>query len=59
MGENIKRLQGEVLISVDLNFCFWYNSPRGARAISFSRFIDHTQLHTTVGGTPLDEGSAQ
>jgi hypothetical protein len=28
-------------------------------ASSFLRFRDHTQSHTTVGRTPLDEGSAR
>ena len=30
-----------------------------ARASSFTRFLDHTQRHTTVGRTPLDEWSAR
>ena len=29
-----------------------------ARASSFTSFLDHTQRHTTVGRTPLDEWSA-
>ena len=29
-----------------------------ARASSFTRFLDHTQRHNTVGRTPLDERSA-
>ena len=37
---------------------FWRNSPTRARAASCSTFVDHT-LHTTVGRTPLDEGSAR
>ena len=32
--------------------------PQWARAYSFTRFLDHTQRLTTVGRTPLDEGSA-
>ena len=28
-------------------------------ASSFTRFLDHTQQHTTVGRTPLDEGSGR
>ena len=40
-------------------FCFWRNSPTRARAASCSRFVDHTELHTTVGTTPLNEGSAR
>jgi hypothetical protein len=38
--------------------CFWCDSPQGARASSFTRFLDHTWRHTTVGRTPLDEWSA-
>ena len=30
-----------------------------ASASSFTRFPDHTQRRTTVGRTPLDEGSAR
>jgi len=29
------------------------------RASSFTGFLDHTQRHTTVGRTPVDEGSAR
>ena len=35
--------------------CFWKDSPQWAMASSFTRFLDHTQRHTTVGRTPLDE----
>jgi hypothetical protein len=37
------------------NVCSWRNSPQWAGASSFTRFLDHTQRHTTVGRTPLDE----
>ena len=40
-------------------FFFWHNSPTHARAVLCSRFLDYTQLHTTVGRTPLDWGSAR
>ena len=30
-------------------------TPQWAKASSFTRFLDHTQRHTTVGRTPLDE----
>ena len=41
-------------------FCFWRNrTPQWGRASSFTRFLDHTQRHTTVGRTPLDEWSAR
>ena len=39
-------------------FFLWCSSPTWARAASFVRFRDHTQWQTTVGRTPLDEGSA-
>ena len=38
---------------------FLLSSPTRAMAASFSRFVDHTQWHTTVGRTPLDEGSVR
>ena len=38
-------------------FKIWRNSPQRARASSFTRFLDHTQLRTTVGRTPLDDWS--
>ena len=37
--------------------CFWRNSSQWARNSSFTRFLDRTQLRTTVGRTPLDEWS--
>jgi len=36
-------------------FFFWPDSPQWARTSSFTRFLDHTQRHITVGRTPLDE----
>ena len=42
--------------------CFWnYSppSPQWAMASSFTRFLDLTQRHNTVGRTPLDEWSAR
>jgi hypothetical protein len=33
---------------VCLFVCFWRDSPQWARASSFTRFLDHTQQHTTV-----------
>jgi len=35
------------------------DSPHRARTSSFTMFLDHTQRHTTVGRTPLDEWSAR
>jgi len=40
-------------------FLFCRNSPEWTRTSSFTRFLDHTQWHTTVGRTPLDEWSAR
>ena len=49
----------QVGVSFDLSVClFWRDSPKWARAPSFTRFLDHTQRRTTVGRTPLDEWSA-
>jgi len=36
-------------------FNFWRDSPQWARASSFMRFPDHTQLRTTFGRSPLDD----
>ena len=38
--------------------CFWRDSPQWASASSFTKFLDHTQWHVTVGRTSLDEWSA-
>ena len=38
---------------------FGATTPQWARASSFTRFLDHTQRRTTVGRTPLDEGSVR
>ena len=40
-------------------FDFGATTPQWARASSFKSFLDHTQLHTTVGRTPLGEWSAR
>ena len=40
-------------------FCFWRDTPLWARASSLTRFLDHTQRHTTVGRTPLNKWSAR
>jgi len=40
--------------------CFWRDSSQWAMASSFTRFLDHTQRRSTVGGrTSLDEWSAR
>jgi len=40
-------------------FVFDATAPQGARASSFTRFLDHTQWRTTVDRIPLDEWSAR
>jgi hypothetical protein len=50
--------KSSVAWSLFLSF-FGATAPQWARAPSFTRFIDHTQRRTTVGRTPLDEGSAR
>ena len=40
-------------------FSLWRCDPTRDMASSFSRFLDHTQQHTTVGRTSLDEWSAR
>jgi hypothetical protein len=47
-----------LLVEVFL-FFIWHNSPTRAWVATCLRFLDHTQLHITVGRTPLDEGSAR
>jgi len=39
-------------------FVFGATAPQWAMASSFTRFLDHTRLRSTVGRTPLDEWSA-
>ena len=39
-------------------FVFGSTAPQWARTTSFTKFLDHTQRHTTVGKTPLEEWSA-
>ena len=46
-------------LKFSLSLSLWRNSPTRARTASFVRFLDHTQRHSTVGRTPLDEGSAR
>jgi hypothetical protein len=38
---------------------FGRNSSQWARACLFTRFLNHTQRHTTVGKTALDEWLAR
>jgi len=40
-------------------FVLWHDSPQWTRASSFTRFLDHTQGHTTVGRTPPGERAAR
>ena len=37
----------------------WRDSPQWTRVSSFTRKLDHTELHTTIGRTPLDKWSAR
>jgi hypothetical protein len=46
-----------LLLCLFVRFCL--DSPRWARASSFTRFLDYTQRRTTVGRTSLDEWSAR
>ena len=43
------------------SFCLFLaqQPPSGARAFSFTRFLDHPQRHTTFGRTPLHDWSAR
>jgi hypothetical protein len=50
---------GKRLIGMRFCFCLWRCGPTRARAFSFMRFPDHTQRHTILGRTPLDEWSAR
>jgi len=40
-------------------FLLWRYDPTRVTASSFTRFLDYTWRHTTVGRTPLDEWSAR
>jgi len=42
-----------------VQYFFWNNSPQRTRSSSLTRFLDHTQRHTTVGRTPLHEWLAR
>ena len=37
----------------------WCNNPKRSWASSFLRFLNHSQLHITVGWTPLEDWSAR
>jgi hypothetical protein len=53
--------ESKLTITIDVNiflccfFDFGTTAPQWDRAYSFSRFLDHTQLRTTFGRSPLDE----
>jgi hypothetical protein len=51
----IKLTQGETALSLVHLFSSGAAAPRGAMACSFMRFLDHTQRHSTVCRTFLDE----
>jgi hypothetical protein len=42
-------------VSPTKQFFNWRDSPQWVRASSFTRFLDHTQRHTTIGKTPREE----
>ena len=48
-----------VILLLQFYFFLWRCDPTRVMASSFLRFLDHTQLRTTVGRTPLDEWSAR
>jgi len=48
-----------ILLSFKHIVFIWRNSLQWAMASSFTRFLDNTQRHTTVGRTPLDEWSSR
>ena len=53
-------MEGDLLRSSrNIFFSLWRKNATRPRASSFVRFLDHTQRHTRVGRTPLDEGSAR
>jgi len=68
LEQNLSKLRQDLLLKARL-MCFlfksvfflfiWSNSPHWARASSFTRFLDHTQLRATDGRTPLDKYSAR
>jgi hypothetical protein len=47
------------LQSLEADFFLWCCGPKGAMTSSTLRSLDHTQRHTTVGRTPLDEWSVR
>ena len=46
-------------LRIRFSFLIWPNSPQWAKASSFTRFLDHTQLRTTFSRTPLNKWSAR
>jgi len=53
-GESLILSFGHAEPSATKIFFIWRNSPQGARASSFTRFLDKKR-RTTIGKTPLDE----
>jgi len=59
IGETNAASQGLFRIRSGKTFvCFWRDSPKRARAFSFTRFLDPRQRRTTACRTHLDEWSA-
>jgi hypothetical protein len=54
----ICNMQCDKMLSATFFFFFGMITPQWVLASSFIKFLDHTQWHTTVGRTPLDEWSA-
>ena len=58
-SRDYERLSNRSLSTIFRFVCFWRDSPHWVKASSFMRFLDRTQIRTTVGRTTLDEWSAR
>jgi hypothetical protein len=54
----LSRLAFQFFLSLLIIISHYRNSPTQARTASFLTYPNHKQWHTTVGRTPLEEGSA-
>ena len=59
LTEICRKLRNEDIRLYIIQFFLWRCDLTRVMASSFLRFLDHTQRHTTVGRTPLDEWSAR
>ena len=57
-GGTVYRIHNQNINCISIFFLFWRNSPQCAKACLFLSFLYHTQLHTTLGRTPMYEWSA-